>query len=145
MSSPIQSVNVVVKVSTDGTNYFDMICEISHRIPLSRSTNSVRTKCDGGTTAKSLGAYDWSISGSAVADNAPSGSQISYKSLLAHFIAGTYLYLKVVSPGSGSSAGSDYSHKGRGYLVNLELTNEVDGVSQFDFTFAGDGALNVAP
>jgi hypothetical protein len=143
MSSPIQGVNVVVKVSTDGTNYFDMICEINNNVDLSRATNSTRTKCDGGTTAKSLGAYEWSFGGSAVADNAPTGSQISYKSLLAHFIAGTYLYVKVVSPGTGSSAGSDFAHKGRAYLTALKLTNEVDGVSQFDFTFSGDGALTI--
>jgi hypothetical protein len=120
MSSPIQGVNVVVKVSTDGTNYFDMICEINNNVDLSRATNSTRTKCDGGTTAKSLGAYEWSFGGSAVADNAPTGSQISYKALLAHFVAGTYLYVKVASPGTGSSAGSDFTHKGRAYLTALK-------------------------
>lgn len=141
----IQGVNVVVQVSTNDVTYYNMICEINNQVGLTRSTNSVRTKCDGGTSARTLGAYEWQVSGTAVADNAPTGSQISYKSLLSHFIAGTLLYIKVGSPMSGSSAGSDYNHKGQAYLTSLNLTNEVDGVSQFDFTFSGTDTLSVAP
>jgi hypothetical protein len=141
----IQGVNVVVGVSTDGTTFLSMICEINNSVGLTRSTNSVRTKCDGGTSARTLGAYEWEISGTAVADNAPTGSQLSYKSLLTHFIAGTLLYVRVQSPGSGSSAGSDYYHKGQAYLTALNLTNEVDGVSQFDFTFSGTDSITIAP
>src|SRR5688572_26979991 len=107
----IQGGNVVVGSSTNDSTYYDMICEINNSVGLTRSTNTVRTKCDGGTSARSLGAYEWEISGSAVADNAPTSTQVSYKSMLAHFVAGTLLYVRVQSPGTGSSAGSDYYHK----------------------------------
>ena len=136
----INGKDVVVQVSTDGTTYKNLICEISNNLPISRETNSVTTKCDNGTTTRSLGAYSWEVSGEAVADTAPSASQISYEDLLSGFIAGTLYTIKVENP---ASTGTNFYHQGSAYLTSLELSNEVNGVSQFSFTFSGTGALDV--
>lgn len=138
----IQGKDVVVQVSTDGGATFKtMICEISNSVSLTRNTNSVATKCDSGTNSIALGSYSWEISGEAVADDAPSGTQVTYPDILTLFVNGTAFYAQVKDP---SSSASEYFHKGQVYCTALELSNQVDGVSQFTFTFTGNGAIDIA-
>lgn len=138
----VNATGVVVQVGTNGTQYYDMICEIDHTIGVTVNFSSVRTKCDGGTTEKAPGAYDWKISGNAVVDDAPTSTQLSYTAALQHLLAKTKLYVRIQSPGSGSSAGSVYYHQGRAYFADIQLQNQVDGVSQFSFSLEGTGSLD---
>jgi len=137
----INGKDVVVQLSTDGTTYKSLVCEISNSLPISRETNSVTTKCDNGTTTRSLGAYSWEVSGEAVAETAPSGTQISYEEMLGYIVGGNLLYVKVENP---AASGSNFYHQGQAYLTSLELSNEVNGVSQFSFTLSGTGALDIS-
>ena len=134
--------DVIVQVSTDGTTYKNLICEIANSVPLSRETTSVTTKCSGGTTARAAGAYSWDVTGEAIVDTAPTSGQISYEDLLSGFLATTLYYVKVENP---SASGTNFYLAGTAYLTSLELTNEVDGLSQFSFTFSGTGAIDNTP
>lgn len=138
----IQGKDVNVKISTDGGATFKtLICEISNDIALTRNTNSVSTKCDSGTSSIALGSYSWEISGEAAVDDSPTGSQATYADLLTLFINGTQFVSQVQDP---TSSGGEYFHKGYTYVTSLSLNNQVDGISQFSFTFTGDGALDIS-
>jgi TP901-1 family phage major tail protein len=138
MSSPVQGKDVVLQISSDsGTTFKSLICEISNGFSATRETNSITTKCDDGTTTRSLGAYSWEMTADAVADTAPTAlTQVSYLDVLALFTAGTLLTVKIAATG-------DYFHSGTAYITSLELTNEVNGVSEFSLTLSGSGALDV--
>ena len=135
----IQGKDVVVELSTNNSTWFSLVCEISNSLPITRETNSLSTKCNAGTTTRSLGAYSWEVSAEAVAETAPSGTQVSYEQLLAWHIAGTTLYVRV-----SHNNGASFYHNGQCFITNLELTNEVNGVSQFSITLSGSGALTIA-
>lgn len=141
----IQGLNVVLELSTNGSNWYYMICEIDHGINQTRSTTETQTKCNNGETEVGLGAKAWEITGSAIVDDGPSATQMSYKSLQSHWDAGTLLYVRSQSPGTGSSAGAALYHKGQCYVTALNLTAAVDGAIQFDFTLKGTGNLSIAP
>jgi TP901-1 family phage major tail protein len=140
MASPIQGKDVVLEFSSDsGTTWKSLICEISSSFSGSRETNSITTKCDSGTVTRALGAYSWEFSGDAAADTAPTSAQLSYSQVLTWFVGGTAVDVRYQS----SASTPNYYHTGEGYFTSLELSNEVNGVSEFSFTFSGNGALDI--
>lgn len=135
---------VIFSFSTDtGTTWKSIICETSNTFNFERAFDSVETKCDSGTVAKTPGAYDWSIDVSAVADNAPSGTQASYEDVLALAVAGTEFLGRLQSPSSGTP-GSDFYKSGNMFISSLSATAEVNGAYQFDMTVQGNGALDIS-
>lgn len=138
----IQGKDVNVQISTNGgLSFLTLICEITNSISLTRNTNSVATKCDSGTNSIALGSYSWEVSGEAAVDDSPTGSQATYADLLTLFVNGTSFVVQIKDT---TSSASEYFHKGNAYVTALELTNQVDGVSQFTFTFLGDGAVDIS-
>lgn len=137
----IQGKDVTVQISTDGgASFKTLICEISNDVELTRNTNSVATKCDSGTPSIALGAYNWQITGEAAVDDSPTGSQATYVDVQTLFVNGTRFIAQVKDP---TSSASEYFIKGGVYCTQCTLTNQVDGISQFTFTFLGDGAVDI--
>ena len=140
--SKIQANDITVQISTDGTTYKNLVCEIGNKLSKNRAVQQVATKCDSGTIAVGLGAKSYSIDFTAVVETAPTTlTQVSYKDLTGWFESGTYLYVKIENPSDGSAI----YEQGRAYLTKLELDNQVQGVSQFSGTFTVDGALDTTP
>jgi predicted secreted protein len=133
----------ILQVSVDsGTTWLTLVCESSHTFNFTRNTSTQATKCDGGTSARILGSYEWSFQSSVVVKTDPSVSEASYELLLSWAQGGTALLLRNADP---SPAGTNFYHYGTVYVTDLTKTAETDGLVTADVTFSGDGALDITP
>lgn len=133
----------ILQVSTDsGTTWLTLVCESSHTFNFTRNTSTQPTKCDGGTSARVLGSYEWSFQSSVVVKTDPTSSEASYEQILGWSVNGTALLLRNADP---NPAGTNYYHYGTVYITDLTKTAEVDGLVTADVTFSGDGAIDITP
>lgn len=133
----IQGKDVLVNLSTDGTTYKTLICEVKNSIDLKRQTSSTQTKCNSAITQLGLGAYAFNVSFDAVCDDAPGSTQVTYNDLLGWLTAGTLLYVKV------DDTGTVFKHISQGYITDVKLDNQVGEVVKFSGTFSGTGPLTI--
>lgn len=129
----IQGVNVLLELSADGVTYKSVICESGHTINRERATNTVETKCYGGTSSVSIGALSGSVDYTGIFDTAPSGTQLSGNEIFAYQEAGTYLYWRATTTG--------YTRKGQGYITSISEDAPVDNLLAIEFTIQIDGSV----
>jgi len=79
----IQGVNVLLELSADGVTYKSVVCESGHTLNRERATNTVETKCYGGTSAVSIGALSGSIDYTGIFETAPTSTQLSGNDIFA--------------------------------------------------------------
>lgn len=139
----VQGKDDVLFLSSDaGVTWKTLVCETSHTFNFTRNSSTTATKCDSGTSARSLGAYEWSFQSSVVVKTDPGASEVSYEDLLGWSVAGTGILIRNANP---SPAGTNYYHSGTVYITDLSKSSEVDGLVSADVTFSGDGALDITP
>ena len=135
----IQAKDAVLQLSTDGTTYKNVVCEVGHTYNRSRSTNSVETKCYGGVALVSIGAKSGSIDFQGASETQPSATQVSANDINNYYENGTYLYWKLEVP----TGGADRYRQGRGYITDLSEDAQIGDILQFSFTLTIDGDVDV--
>lgn len=141
----VQALDFVLEISQDsGTTWKFIVCEESSGFDFSRSTNTRRTKCDGGAPAVGLGGYEWSFSFSGAVKADPTSSQLSYKDLVKLAVDGTKVRARRQNPASGTP-GTVMFLAGDVYVTAVSDSSQVDDVVSFDFTLSGDGPLDYTP
>jgi TP901-1 family phage major tail protein len=138
----IQGKDDVLMLSSDsGTTWKTLVCETSHTFNFTRNSTTTATKCDSGTSARSLGAYEWSFQSSVVVKTDPGATEISFEDLLSLSVAGTGVLIRSANP---NPAGTNFYISGTVYITDLSKTAETDGLVSADVTFSGDGALDIS-
>lgn len=135
----VQGTNDKIELSSDGGSTWKfVICETSNTFNFTRNTTRTPTKCDGGTSALSIGTYEWSFNAGIVVDTAPTAGQCSYEELLSWAQAGTSLLLR----NQNDATGVNYYHSGTVYITSLTKTSEAEGLVSAEIEFSGDGVLD---
>lgn len=137
----IQAKDAILKLSTDGTTYKEVVCEIGNTYNRERSTNSVETKCYGGVARVSVGAKSGTIDFTGLFETQPSSTQISAEEVQDYFENATYVYFKLETP----SGGADRYRQGRGYITSTTEDAQIGENVTIDFTLVIDGDVDLAP
>lgn len=136
----IQAKDAVLQLSTDGSTYKSVVCEIGHTLNRERSTNSVETKCYGGVAYVSVGALSGSIDFTGLFETQPSASQVSADDILGYIENGTYLYWKL----SSGLSGDERYRQGNGYVTSDSEDAQIGDNVGFNFTLTIDGAIDIS-
>ena len=124
-----------------GTSYKQLVCLSSSSVNTTADSTQDKTNC-GIFTA--IADASMSIDFSAVCETAPTGSQVSYSSLLTAMIAKTAISVKVANPVvAGSSVGAAYYHQFLGYITSLKLDQTSTDFIKFSGTIASSGTLDI--
>lgn len=131
---------VTMWLSSTDSNYKAIICEKDSRMADSAEVTSVDTKTCGRKTI--VGIPGTEISGSGVVDNDPAENQASYKQLRTWLLARTplyYIYKTLADSSAGETSGESVYSDGQGYLSQLEVTSDANGLIEFTWSFTTTG------
>lgn len=141
MSVPtyIQSTAVPLTMSLDDITYKNVVCKKSFNANFDIAVNKDETDCG---VVKGLGAIDWKVDFEGVVNTTPNTpTELSAKALLDIFMSKALVYLKTMT---GAGSGQNVYLQGSGYVTNLVLSNAVNNVMGFTFTFEGVGDPDVS-
>jgi hypothetical protein len=96
------------------------------------------TKC---STLQSVSAPTYNFSFDAVAESAPSGSQVSYEQMLSWFNGNTLLDIKRENP----SGGANFYFQSTCYVSALSDAAPAEGYFSFSGTLAVTGTVDIIP
>jgi len=137
----IQGKDSLFEISTDGTTYKVLVCEVDNSLKGTADTTKEKTKC-GPITG--INTPDYTISGNAVTNSTPGASEVSYKDVQGWFNANTKLYFRLQSPAVGElNPGEAYYHAGQGYFNSLGLASTSGETVKFDWEFTVTGELTI--
>jgi hypothetical protein len=114
-----------------------MICLETLTVNWSRSTNKRQSRCG---TKVGLGALEVTVSGTSVADDAPSGTEISLKDAEGFMNGGVAVAVKVAH-----ATTSKYFLTATGYMTTHDENFPSDDVVDFSFQFDLTGAIDLTP
>lgn len=134
-----QGLNLIIEIDENNTGDWKVaVCETSSGFSGTRNTNTVNTKCEGGSPAVGLGSKEWSFSGSGAAALDPDPeTQFSYQELLRIWDEGKRVKVRRVESTTGL-----ISMQGYAYITDISDSAETESVVTFDYTLTGDGALD---
>jgi hypothetical protein len=125
----------------NGTSYKVLVCLASSSVNTSADTSSDSTNCG---ILTSIGESSMTIDFDAVCEVAPSGTQVTYKDLLAAMVAKTLVAVRVQSPAVGSTAiGVAYYHQFSAFINSLTLTQANAEFIKFSGSFTSTGTLDI--
>jgi len=142
MSTPtfIQSNLVPLMISTDGTNYYSVVCKKAANFNGTTPTNVDDTDCG---PAVGLGSSQWTFDIEGVLNTTPNGAtEVSAKTVLQYWNAQTLLYIKMQYPNPG---GTNFYIQGDGYITAFKLGVQIGQVVNFSATFSGNGTVDITP
>lgn len=118
--------------------YLELICETENSLDGTSNVTTTVTKC---STVQTVSPPVYNFNFDAVADTAPSGTQVSYEQMLAWFNGNTLLDLKRESP----SGGADFHQAITVYISALSDAAPAEGAFTFSGTLAGTGTMDLIP
>lgn len=137
----IKGKEVVLQLSQNGSTWKQIVCEVGHSLNLSRSTNSVETKCYGGTVSTSVGALSGTIDFTGIFETQPSATDLSGDDILGYLSNANLLFWREMH----GVAGDELYRSGRGYVTSYTEDKQVADSVTCDFTLTIDGAVAIAP
>lgn len=144
MATEIQGVDLIFEVREVGeTDWERLVCALDDQAEMDNEVSEVDTKCGTFTGVKELkGSY----SGNAVANAAPTGTEVSYDQVLAWQKAKTLLDFRYYNLAFGAIAeGAAVYQEGQGRFTNSVLTGTTGEVVQFSWTFSPSGEIFLEP
>ena len=132
------SVNLKFRESGTTGAYLDLICETENSMDGTANVTTTVTKCG---TIQTVSPPVYNFNFDAVADTAPTATQVSYEQVKMWFNSNTLLDFKRTSP----SDGSNFYEEGEGYLSALSDAAPAEGAFTFNGTFAVTGSLDLIP
>ena len=138
----IQSSAAPIEVRAKGdVDYKTIVCAENYNLPVNTQVNTVDTFCG---RAVGLGVIEFNPTVSAVYEDAPDSTMVSYQQMLEWQVNKTLLEFRVQYPGSGS-AGSHIYLSGECYATATELQGAVNEVLKFTSTLTGQGVIDIDP
>lgn len=130
----------LVELSADaGTTYKSLVCEENSSATFETSTTSRVTKCGTFTTgSEQTAVFDYT----GVVKSDPSGTELSYETILGYWLAGTSLVIRRENPAAGANIYQKATvtitslgdESNAGDLVSFNVTFTVSDTSTLDFT-----------
>lgn len=138
----VQSSLAPIEVRAKGTTpWLTIVCAENYAVPVNTQVNTVDTFCG---RAVGLGVLEFNPTVSAVFENDPDTTMVTYDQMLQWQVAKTTLEFRVQYPGSGS-AGSSLYLSGECSVTATELQGAVNEVLKFTSTLTGQGTLDITP
>jgi len=138
----VQSSNAPIEVREKGTTpWKTIVCAENYSIPVNTQVNTTDTFCG---RAVGLGVLEFNPTVSAVYEDDPDTTMVTYSDMLAWQVAKTTLEFRVQYPGTGS-AGSHIYLSGECFVTATELQGAVNEVLKFTSTLTGQGVLDITP
>lgn len=132
--------NIEIDVA-GGSSYKDLVCLRTSSVNSTVDSTTDQTNC-GVLTA--VGFPQMSLDFDAICEVSPSGSQVSYSSLLSAFANKTLVTVRVQNPVvTGASTGAAYYHQFAGYITSLTLNQSTTEFINFSGTIASTGTIDV--
>lgn len=137
----IQGGDVQITLRESGTTgaYLELICETSNSMDGTANITTTPTKTCGTLQSVSTPIYNFSFD--AIADSAPSGSQVSYEQMLSWFNNNTLLDIKRENP----AGGANFYFQSTCYISALNDTAPSDNYFTFTGTLAVSGVVDLIP
>lgn len=132
------SVKLQLRESGTTGSYLTLICETENSLDGTANVTTTVTKC---STVQTVSPPVYNFNFDAVADTAPSGTQVSYEQMLAWFNGNTLLDLKRESP----TGGADFHQTITVYVSALSDAAPAEGAFTFSGTLAGTGTMDIIP
>lgn len=124
-----------------GASYKTLVCLASSSVNTTLDTATDQTNCG---VLTSVGEPSISIDFDAVCEVTPSGTQVTYGTLLTAEINKTLIKARVQSPAfSGSSAGAIYYHEFSAYVTSLTLTQATADFMKFSGSITSTGTIDI--
>jgi hypothetical protein len=134
--------NVEIDVA-GGSSYKNLVCLRTSSANTTVDSTTEQTNCGPLT---SVADATIGVDFDAICEVSPSGTQISYKDLLAAMVAKTLISVRVQNPVvSGSSAGAAYYHQFLGYVTSLTLNQSTAEFINFSGSVSSTGVVDVTP
>jgi len=138
----VQSSNAPIEVREKGTlPWKTIVCAENYSIPVNTQVTTTDTFCG---RAVGLGVLEFNPTVSAVYEDAPDTTMVTYDDMLAWQVNKTTLEFRVQYPGTGS-AGSHIYLSGECSVTATELQGAVNEVLKFTATLTGQGELDITP
>ena len=132
--------NIEIDVA-GGSSYKDLVCLRTSSVNSTVDSTTDQTNC-GVLTA--VGFPQMSLDFDAICEVSPTGSQVSYSSLLSAFANKTLVTVRVQNPVViGASTGAAYYHQFAGYITSLTLNQSTTEFINFSGTIASTGTIDV--
>ena len=138
-TSIMNSTDVVIQISTDGSSYDIVGRATSASLSVSMETRSITTKDSAGWDENLEGLKSWSLSGDGLVTYSISGEYETPDELFTILSNRTAIDVKF---GSMTSGEIDYS--GKAYLVSYEQEAGVEENVTYSFSITGTGVLTQA-
>lgn len=136
----LQNIDIDV-TNVGGASYKTLVCLASSSVNTSADTSTDNTNCG---VLTSIGESSMTIDFDAVCEVTPSGTQITYKDLLAAMVGRTLVKVRVQSPLVGATAvGVAYFHEFSAYINSLTLTQASAEFIKFSGSFTSTGTLDI--
>ena len=137
----LNAVSYPPEFSTDGSTWKTLICVKDWTLSGTNTVNKEETFC---AVYSAIGIPEMSGSANAVADTAPSSTQVSYEDALGWFAAGTLIYFRVQDPASGTP-GSNFYTSFTCYITSIEQSFAYAQKVGFSIGWDSTGTLDIAP
>lgn len=136
----IQGEDVVISLRESGTtgSYLTLVCETNNSMQGSANVTTVVTKC---STIQSVANPAYTFSFDALAESAPTGSQVSYEQMLSWFNGNTLLDIKRENP----AGGANFYFQSTCYISELSDAAPAEGAFSFSGTLAVTGTVDIIP
>lgn len=130
------SVKLQLRESGTTGSYLTLICETENSMDGTANVTTTVTKC---STVQTVSPPVYNFNFDAVADTAPTATEVSYEQMLSWFNGNTLLDFKRESP----SGGANFYQQGTGYVSSLGDAAPAEGAFTFSGTFAVTGAMDI--
>ena len=138
-TSIMNSTDVVIQISTDGSTYDIIGRATSASLSVSMETRDITTKDSAGWQENLEGLKNWSLSGDGLVTYSISGEYETPDELFTILSNRTAIDVK-----SGSMTTGEIDYSGKAYLVSYEQEAGVEENVTYSFSITGTGVLTQA-
>ena len=132
--------NVEIDVA-GGTSYKNLVCLRTSSVNTTVDSTTEQTNCG---VLTSVGEPTMAVDFDAICEVSPSGSQVSYSSLLTAMVNKTLVTVRMQNPTvTGASTGAAYYHQFAGYITDLTLNQSTTEFINFSGSISSSGTIDI--
>ena len=132
--------NVEIDVA-GGSSYKNLVCLRTSSVNTTVDSTTEQTNCG---VLTSVGEPTMAVDFDAICEVSPSGSQVSYSSLLTAMVNKTLVTVRMQNPTvTGASTGAAYYHQFAGYITDLTLNQSTTEFINFSGSISSSGTIDI--